>query len=142
MRQREGQHLAEELLHRLSQLERAGQVISARAPNDWFGNGIGCGGRWRSCSTVGRWMNSGWRRKSRSRPTSWTLPRSWCGSRRTLRPAARPSPEDQPVGKQLGFLAQELGREVNTMGAKGNDAEILQQVIAMKGRVGEVPGAA
>jgi uncharacterized protein (TIGR00255 family) len=42
---------------------------------------------------------------------------------------------DQPVGKQLGFLAQELGREVNTMGSKGNDPEILQQVIAMKGEL-------
>jgi uncharacterized protein (TIGR00255 family) len=42
---------------------------------------------------------------------------------------------DQPAGKRLGFLAQELGREVNTMGAKANDAEIAQQVIAMKGEL-------
>ena len=40
---------------------------------------------------------------------------------------------DQPVGKQLGFLAQELLREVNTMGSKANDARITQTVIAMKG---------
>jgi len=42
---------------------------------------------------------------------------------------------DKPAGKQLGFLAQELGREVNTMGSKANDAEIAQQVIAMKGEL-------
>lgn len=42
---------------------------------------------------------------------------------------------DKPVGKQLGFLAQELGREVNTMGAKAGDAEIAQLVIAMKGEL-------
>ena len=42
---------------------------------------------------------------------------------------------DVPVGKQLGFLAQELGREVNTMGSKANDAEIAQQVILMKGEL-------
>jgi uncharacterized protein (TIGR00255 family) len=42
---------------------------------------------------------------------------------------------DQPAGKQLGFLAQELGREVNTMGSKANDAVIQQQVIAMKGEL-------
>ncbi|MGH7527959.1 MAG: YicC/YloC family endoribonuclease [Gemmatimonadales bacterium] len=41
----------------------------------------------------------------------------------------------RPVGKQLGFLAQELGREVNTMGSKANDAEIAQEVIAMKGEL-------
>jgi len=42
---------------------------------------------------------------------------------------------DGPVGKQLGFLAQELGREINTMGSKANDAEISQQVILMKGEM-------
>jgi uncharacterized protein (TIGR00255 family) len=42
---------------------------------------------------------------------------------------------DRPAGKQLGFLAQELGREVNTMGAKANDAEIAHEVIAMKGEL-------
>ena len=42
---------------------------------------------------------------------------------------------DTASGKQLGFLAQELGREVNTMGAKANDAAITQHVIAMKGEL-------
>ena len=42
---------------------------------------------------------------------------------------------DHPAGKQLGFLAQELGREVNTMGSKANDAVIQQAVIAMKGEL-------
>jgi uncharacterized protein (TIGR00255 family) len=41
----------------------------------------------------------------------------------------------RPIGKQLGFLAQELGREVNTMGSKANDAEIAHEVIAMKGEL-------
>jgi len=35
-------------------------------------------------------------------------------------------------GKKLGFLAQEIGREINTMGAKANDAAIQKQVIEMK----------
>jgi len=42
---------------------------------------------------------------------------------------------DRPVGKQLGFLAQELGREVNTIGSKANDAVITQEVIALKGEL-------
>jgi uncharacterized protein (TIGR00255 family) len=41
----------------------------------------------------------------------------------------------EAVGKQLGFLAQELLREVNTMGSKANDAGITQAVIAMKGEL-------
>jgi uncharacterized protein (TIGR00255 family) len=42
---------------------------------------------------------------------------------------------DGRVGKQLGFLAQELLREVNTIGSKANDATITQAVIAMKGEL-------
>jgi uncharacterized protein (TIGR00255 family) len=42
---------------------------------------------------------------------------------------------DAAVGKQLGFLAQELLREVNTIGSKANDAAIAQAVIAMKGEL-------
>jgi uncharacterized protein (TIGR00255 family) len=40
-----------------------------------------------------------------------------------------------PVGKQLGFLAQELGREVNTIGSKANDAVMQHAVVAMKGEL-------
>ncbi len=39
--------------------------------------------------------------------------------------------EDQP-GKKLGFIAQEIGREVNTLGSKANDANIQRIVIQMK----------
>jgi len=39
------------------------------------------------------------------------------------------------AGKQLGFLAQELLREVNTIGSKANDAVITHTVIAMKGEL-------
>jgi uncharacterized protein (TIGR00255 family) len=39
---------------------------------------------------------------------------------------------EHAVGKQLGFLAQEMGREVNTMGAKANDAAIAAEVVSMK----------
>lgn len=42
---------------------------------------------------------------------------------------------DGPVGKQLGFLAQELGREVNTIGSKANDAAMQHAVVAMKGEL-------
>jgi uncharacterized protein (TIGR00255 family) len=42
---------------------------------------------------------------------------------------------DKPAGKQLGFLAQELGREVNTIGSKANDATIQHLVVEMKGEL-------
>ena len=35
-------------------------------------------------------------------------------------------------GKKLGFLAQEIGREINTIGSKANDAAMQQTVVGMK----------
>lgn len=35
-------------------------------------------------------------------------------------------------GKKLGFISQEIGREINTIGSKANDAEIQKHVILMK----------
>ena len=39
---------------------------------------------------------------------------------------------DVAKGKKLGFLLQEIGREINTTGAKANDAAIQKLVVAMK----------
>jgi uncharacterized protein (TIGR00255 family) len=39
----------------------------------------------------------------------------------------------EPVGKTLDFLLQEMGREVNTIGSKANDAQIAQHVVRIKG---------
>ncbi len=35
-------------------------------------------------------------------------------------------------GKKLGFISQEMGREINTLGAKAQDADIQQRVVGMK----------
>ena len=35
-------------------------------------------------------------------------------------------------GKKLGFISQEIGREINTIGAKANDATIQRHVVTMK----------
>ena len=36
------------------------------------------------------------------------------------------------AGKKLGFVAQEIGREINTLGSKANDADIQRVVVQMK----------
>ena len=40
--------------------------------------------------------------------------------------------ESEPSGKKLGFIAQEIGREINTIGSKANDADMQKIVIRMK----------
>ena len=46
---------------------------------------------------------------------------------------------DQPgQGKTLGFIAQEIGREINTMGSKSNQAEMQQLVVKMKDELEQI----
>lgn len=40
--------------------------------------------------------------------------------------------EENMQGKKLGFISQEIGREINTIGSKANDAEMQMHVILMK----------
>ena len=40
--------------------------------------------------------------------------------------------EKQSQGKKLGFIAQEMGREINTIGSKANDSSIQKKVVVMK----------
>ncbi len=41
--------------------------------------------------------------------------------------------ENTPTkGKKLGFIAQEMGREINTLGSKANDADLQKSVVSMK----------
>lgn len=42
------------------------------------------------------------------------------------------SGEEENVGRKLGFIAQEIGREINTMGSKANDSDIQKLVVQMK----------
>ena len=39
---------------------------------------------------------------------------------------------DSPNGKKLGFISQEIGREINTIGSKSSDAEMQKIVVEMK----------
>ncbi|MGB1430463.1 MAG: YicC/YloC family endoribonuclease [Flavobacteriaceae bacterium] len=40
--------------------------------------------------------------------------------------------ERETKGKKLGFIAQEIGREINTIGSKANDASLQKETVQMK----------
>lgn len=44
----------------------------------------------------------------------------------------------EPVGRKLDFLIQELNREANTIGSKGNDAEMARIVIDLKAEIEKI----
>lgn len=135
MRQREGDVLASELRLRLDLLERAAKAIEARAPERLVRE------RDRLRASVAELLDGRPVDEARLAQELAFLADKLDITEELVRFAAhvaaarRALATDKPVGKQLGFLAQELGREVNTMGAKANDPEIAHHVIAMKGEL-------
>lgn len=45
---------------------------------------------------------------------------------------------DEPIGRKLDFLVQEMNRESNTIGSKAQDVEIAKRVIAIKAEVEKI----
>ena len=135
MRAREGEVLVAELRHRLDLLETAGERVAVRAPERLVRE------RDRLRGAVAELLDGkpvddarlaqeiAFQADRLDITEELVRFRSHIGAAREALAAAK------PAGKQLGFLAQELGREVNTMGAKANDAEIAHEVVAMKGEL-------
>ena len=45
---------------------------------------------------------------------------------------------DEPVGRKMDFLSQELNREANTMGSKANDADLARTVVEIKAELEKI----
>jgi uncharacterized protein (TIGR00255 family) len=45
---------------------------------------------------------------------------------------------DEPVGKKLDFLVQEINREINTIGSKANDLDLVNDVVLMKSELEKI----
>ena len=135
MRAREGEALAAELRHRLELVERSAGDIARHAPERLVRE------RARLKAAVTELLDGRSIEEDRLAQELAFLADKLDITEELVRfgahiAAARQALDaDKPVGKQLGFLAQELGREVNTMGAKAGDAQIAQLVIGMKGEL-------
>jgi uncharacterized protein (TIGR00255 family) len=135
MRAREGEAIAAELRHRTAALDELAERIAARAPERLV--------RERDRLRVavaqlldGRQVDEGRLAQEIAFQADRLDVTEELVRFRTHTAAVREALQsERPAGKQLGFLAQELGREVNTIGSKANDAEITRHVIAMKGEL-------
>lgn len=45
---------------------------------------------------------------------------------------------DQPVGRKLDFIVQEMNREANTIGSKVNDSKLAHKVVEIKGEIEKI----
>lgn len=132
MRAREGAALSDELRGRLDLIAAAAERIAARAPERLLHE------RDRLRASVAELLDGRTVDEARiAQEIALTADRLDITEElvrlRTHLDAVRSALQaDGAVGKQLGFLAQEMGREVNTIGSKANDAVIAHEVIAMK----------
>jgi uncharacterized protein (TIGR00255 family) len=135
MRAREGEALVVELRHRVDLLETSAGRIAARAPERLVRE------RDRLRAAVGELLDGRAVDEARLaqeiafQADRLDITEELVRFRAHVAAVREALAAERPVGKQLGFLAQELGREVNTLGSKANDAEIAQEVVAMKGEL-------
>jgi uncharacterized protein (TIGR00255 family) len=135
MRAREGEALAVELRHRLDLLEGSAERIARCAPDRLIRE------RDRLRAALGELLEGRTIDEGRLaqelafQADRLDITEELVRFRAHLSAAREALASSRPIGKQLGFLAQELGREVNTMGSKANDATIAQEVITMKGEL-------
>jgi len=138
MRAREGEALGQELRHRLNLLEHSGEQIAARAPERLLKE------RDRLRAAVAQLLDGRAVNEERLAQElafladKLDITEELVRFRAHLAASREALNAGQPVGKRLGFLAQELGREINTIGSKAGDAEISGQVIAMKGELEKI----
>jgi uncharacterized protein (TIGR00255 family) len=135
MRAREGDALAAELRHRMESLEKLAGRIAERAPERLIRE------RDRLKASVALLLDGRQADENRLaqeialQADRLDITEELVRFRAHAAAVREALDSDRPAGKQLGFLAQELGREVNTIGSKANDADITQLVIAMKGEL-------
>jgi uncharacterized protein (TIGR00255 family) len=136
MRQREGSHLAEDLKARVQGMRKSVELIRSRAPE----------------------MVKRYQEQLRARIKSAGLEMPGVEDERLLKEviyyADRSDISEEltrleshfkqfneslkskePVGRMLDFLAQEINREVNTIGSKGTDSQISREVVKLKAEV-------
>jgi uncharacterized protein (TIGR00255 family) len=134
MRENEGDRLEKDLQDRLSAIEAALHVIAERAPARLLAE------RDRLRKAVAELAGEiGMDEERLAREIAYAAER-WDISEEVVRLRSHiemfrqtlAASADEPVGKRLGFLTQEMHRETNTIGSKANDAEIEHRVIAVK----------
>ena len=137
MREREGERLARDLLERVQGLERGIEHVEELAPRRLERE------RARLLEAVAELTGGRDADGERVAREVAVLADKWDVGEEMVRARAHieafrqllAEPAAVPVGKRLGFLVQELHREINTTGAKANDAAISHVVVDMKNEI-------
>ncbi|PYL73588.1 MAG: YicC family protein, partial [Verrucomicrobia bacterium] len=138
MREREGRHLAKDLIHRLKAMRKKLKEIRVLHPDVIK--------RYRA-SLLDRIQKAGLPVASDDerllKEISFFADRADVSEELTrleshLAQFAHHLHRKEPVGRTLEFITQEIFRELNTLGAKANDAAISQRVVACKAELEKI----
>src|SRR3954469_12128279 len=138
MREREGKHLAKDLIHRLKSIRKSLKEIRALHPDVVK--------KYRA-AMIERIDKAGLPLASDDerllKEISFFADRSDVSEELTrleshLAQFAHHLRKNEPVGRTLEFITQEIFRELNTLGAKSNDAGISQHVVACKSELEKI----
>jgi uncharacterized protein (TIGR00255 family) len=138
MREREGKHLAKDLIHRLKAIRKKLKEIRALHPD--------VVNKYRA-ALVDRIQKAGLPIASDDerllKEISFFADRADVSEELTrleshLAQFAHHLRRNEPVGRALEFMIQEIFRELNTLGAKANDAAISQRVVACKAELEKI----
>jgi len=142
-REREGTALAEDLLGRVGELERLRAAVAERAPavaeayaarlKKRVADALAEAGLAPGAETEERLIRETALFADRADVTEETVRLA-----SHLSQMAAALRGEGAVGRRLDFLAQEAGREINTIGSKANDAEMARLVVAFKAELERV----
>jgi uncharacterized protein (TIGR00255 family) len=133
MREREGQHLARDLTQRMSAIRKHTTRIQKQAPKvvKFYQEQLLARVKRAGLEKVG------WNDPRLLQEVTFFADRSDVSEELTRLASHFQQFDDclkvkEPVGRTLDFLAQEMNREVNTIGSKANDALISRHVVSLK----------
>ena len=138
MREREGKHLAKDLIHRLKAIRKRLKEIRTSYPEVVK--------RYRA-ALLDRLAKAGLPLDANDervvKEISFFADRADVSEELTrleshLAQFAHHLRRNEPVGRTLEFIAQEIARELNTLGAKANDAAISQRVVECKAELEKI----
>jgi len=138
MREREGKHLAKDLIHRLKVLRKEIKEVRALYPDvvKKFRSAL-----LERIEKAG--LNLPIEDERLLKEIAFFADRSDISEELTrleshLAQFAHHLRKNEPVGRTLEFITQEIFRELNTLGAKSNDAAISQRVVACKSELEKI----
>ncbi len=138
MRSREGEKLAEDMLNRLTEIERLLKIVEERSPKTVEEY------RQRLYQRISELLESREIDESRILTEAAIFADKIAVDEETVRLRSHIAQmkamlkSDQPMGRKLDFLIQEFNREANTIGSKSNDTEMAHLVVDLKSEIEKI----